>query len=702
MVLYEYKISCNNMFFENAGIKIDIYVKKRGGIFVKVIRNQKIAIRIGLFMAVVLLIGFVTLWQVIGQRAAALMKQSITAQMSDAVETRTGMISEYINSLEDFLVGFGQGEEVRRVLSNPTTQNIKKAQKYTEDFANVKGIFEGLYIASPETYVYTHTSLDTVGIYCREGEGVKEFQELINKPMEEVTGIIESPNSGEMCISMCYPIYDEGKYLGYVGAAVYANDLMNIFTQAKMQGLDEYEYAFINVNSGVYLYNQDKTLLNTEVTDLGYLEVINAIKAHPEQISGIVDYAYEADDTDIIVYRYIPERNWVFLVKSCENAVYASVIDIKHITANLCFIVAIVTIGLIIFILTRLGKELELVEKAIDKLKQLDLSANHELRAYRQRKDEVGMICNALDVTCKSLKGYVKEINDQLHYMANGDYTAESTMEYVGDFKEIQGSMSKIQSALRESFKHINVVTAQLAMGSQNVSEGATNLAEVATEENGLIAEIENHVSEINEKVAKSSKNAMDAKQKTAHTTELIHTSKDAMDGLISAMNEIVESTNEIVSINSAMERIAKQTHILALNATVEASRAGQAGKGFAVVANEIKELAEKANDSASMTKDLIEHTIEAVTKGTTLSNQTAEGLFQVVEEANIIDNSVSEIAEASMLQSRQLKEIMNKLSKMSMVVETTAATAEESAAASAELDGQIVELRKNIERYRV
>lgn len=669
----------------------------------KVIQDQKIAIRIGFFMAVVLLIGFVTLWQVIGQRSAALMKQSITAQMSDAVETRTEMISEYIASLEDFLVGFGQGEEVRRILSNPTAENIKKAQKYTEDFANVKGIFEGLYIASPETYVYTHTSLDSVGIYCRKGEALKEFQEMImNNPMEDNTGIIKSPNSGEMCISMCYPIYDEERYLGYVGAAVYANDLMNIFKQAKIQGLDEYQYAFINVNSGVYLYNHDETLLNTEVTDLGYLEVIKEIKSHPEQINGMVDYSYEDGNTDIIVYRYIPERNWVFLVKSCEKAVYASVDDIKQITANLCFIVGVITIGMIILILRRLGKELKLIEKAIDKLKQLDLSANHELRAYRQRKDEVGMICNALDVTCKSLKGYIKEINEQLYCMANGDYTVQSTMEYVGDFKEIQGSMSKIQGALRESFSHINVVTAQLAMGSQNVSEGATNLAEIATEENGLIAEIENHVSEINDEVRKSSNHAIEAKQKTTHTAQLIHESKEAMDGLMDAMNEIVESTNEIVSINSAMERIAKQTHILALNATVEASRAGGAGRGFAVVANEIKELAEKANESASMTKELIERTVEAVTKGTTLSNQTAEELFQVVEEANVIDNSVSEIADASVLESKQLSEIMAKLSKMTMVVETTAATAEESAAASAELDSQIIELRNNIRKYRV
>lgn len=668
----------------------------------KIVQNQKIAIRIGIFTAVILLVGFGILWLVIGQQATELMMQSITAQMTDAVETRTAMIDEYITSAEDFLVAFGQGEEVKNVLLDASTKNIEKAQKYTEDFANVKGIFEGLYIARPDTYTVTHSEPSTVGVYCRTGEAAKEFEKsTLTKEELTNTGIIKSPSSGEMVISMYYPIFEEGRCIGYVGAAVYASKLMDILTQVKINGIGDYEYAFINNASGSYLYNKDESLLNEEVKDEAYLKVMEKVNEHSDQENGIA-YFIDKEDTDILVYHNISERNWIFLVRSCTDTVYSAIIKIRKITANLCIAVALVTIALITLVLSQVGKELALVQKAIEKLKQLDLSANHELRAYRERKDEVGMICGALDVTCKSIKKYIEEINTQLYYMAKGDYTVASDMEYDGDFKEIQDSMNKIQEALRSSFRQIGTVTLQLAIGSQNVSEGATNLAEVATEENSLIVEIEDHVSSIDEKVMLSAKNANDAKQKSADTAKIINESKVAMDALVSAMNEIVESTNEIITINSAMERIAKQTHILALNATVEASRAGEAGRGFSVVANEIRELAEKANESASITKDIIEKTIETVQKGTALSNQTSESLEHVVKESAIIDASVSEIAENTMMQSKQLKAIVNKLSKISMVVETTAATAEQSAAASAELDGQINELRKNIAKYRV
>lgn len=668
----------------------------------KIVQNQKIAIRIGIFTAVILLVGFGILWQVIGQEASALMKQSITSQMEDAVETRTTMINEYITSAEDFLVAFGQGEQVKNVLLDASTKNIEKAQKYTEDFANVKGIFEGLYIARTDTYTLTHNVPSTIGIYCRTGEAAKEFEKsTLAKEELTNTGIIKSPSSGEMVISMYYPIFEEGRCIGYVGAAVYASKLMDILTQVKVNGIGDYEYAFINNASGVYLYNKDEALLNTEVKDEAYLKVMDEVKNHPDEENGMIEFKGK-EDTDILVYHNISERNWVFLVRSCTETVYSAVIQIRNITASLCLIVALVTSALIMIVLRQVGKELTLVQKAIEKLKHLDLSANHELRAYRERKDEVGMICGALDVTCKSIKKYIEEINTQLYYMAEGDYTAQSDMEYDGDFKEIQNSMNKIQEALRNSFRQIRTVTSQLAIGSQNVSEGATNLAEVATEENSLILEIEDHVNSIDEEVMLSAKNANDAKQKSDNAAKIVNESKAAMDALVSAMNEIVESTNEIVTINSAMERIAKQTHILALNATVEASRAGEAGRGFSVVANEIRELAEKANESASMTKEIIEKTIETVQKGTDLSNQTSESLVHVVKEAAIIDASISEIAETTMMQSKELKAIVNKLSKISMVVETTAATAEQSAAASAQLDGQINELRKNIAKYRV
>ena len=100
--------------------------------------------------------------------------------MTDAVESRAAIINEYVASAEEYMSAFALGSEVRELLMRPTDSALlKKAQQYTEDFASVKGIFEGLYIATPDTFVLTHTSKEAIGITTRTGDSLKEFQDTI-------------------------------------------------------------------------------------------------------------------------------------------------------------------------------------------------------------------------------------------------------------------------------------------------------------------------------------------------------------------------------------------------------------------------------------------------------------------------------------------------------------------------------------------
>ena len=90
--------------------------------------------------------------------------------MTEAVESRAAIINEYVLSAERYVTAFALGSEVRALLLNPDDPELRKqAQEYTEDFAAVKGIFEGLYIATPATHVLTHTSQSAVGMITRSG-----------------------------------------------------------------------------------------------------------------------------------------------------------------------------------------------------------------------------------------------------------------------------------------------------------------------------------------------------------------------------------------------------------------------------------------------------------------------------------------------------------------------------------------------------
>lgn len=167
-------------------------------------------------------------------------------------------------------------------------------------------------------------------------------------------------------------------------------------------------------------------------------------------------------------------------------------------------------------------------------------------------------------------------------------------------------------------------------------------------------------------------------------------------------MTEITEKAGEISKIIKTIDDIAFQTNILALNASIEAARAGAAGKGFAVVADEVGNLAKKSQEAAGDTAKLIEDTIAAVQKGAGITDETAAALKEVSESFRKIDALVSQISAASEEQSAQVKQVTEGIDQISSVVQTNSATAEESAAASQELSSQATLLDELVMKFRL
>ena len=116
------------------------------------IENKKLAVRIGVITTVITLAGMTLLWLAVSTNTASMVKNNIANQMTDAVKSRAAIIDEYVLSAEEYMTAFALGREVRDLLLNPEDPALlTQAQKYTEDFASIKGIFDGLYIATPAT-----------------------------------------------------------------------------------------------------------------------------------------------------------------------------------------------------------------------------------------------------------------------------------------------------------------------------------------------------------------------------------------------------------------------------------------------------------------------------------------------------------------------------------------------------------------------
>ncbi|MEZ3454237.1 MAG: hypothetical protein K1W17_07700 [Oscillospiraceae bacterium] len=314
--------------------------------------------------------------------------------------------------------------------------------------------------------------------------------------------------------------------------------------------------------------------------------------------------------------------------------------------------------------------------------------------------DEIGTICDALSRTNKALKSYINEIERILANMADGKFIYDSSVQFVGEFTAMEQSIRHICGAMHSTFDQLGTVSEQIANGSHSVSVGATELANAVSDETRLIGDVHINLEDISDRVSQSSSNAFDVKERAVKATDTVNAGNEKMQELLKIMKSISGYAAEIVKMNSTIEDIALQTNILALNASVEASRAGAAGKGFAVVAEEVRRLAAKSRDASNSTAELIEHTVKTIKSGTSSANATAEMLSEVVFETSSIRESVSEIADVSEEQKTMLAEIVSKLGEVEAVIGTASATAQNAAAASEELDSQVVVLKNNLEQY--
>lgn len=673
----------------------------------KFLSNKKLAMRIGIMTTVLILVGMLLLWLIVSTNASATVQANITNQLTDAVESRAAIINSYVASTEEYVRAFALSGEVRELLQDPDNPGlVKEAQKYTEDFASVKGVFEGLYIATPETHVLTHTSAGAIGITTRSGDSLKEFQNTILAQQQLTNlGIMKSPGTGSMILSMYYPVFDGEQCMGYVGAGVFASHLMDALLNLDIKGMPDSEYAFLNVESGVYLYHQDEELLNTETEDTGYQEILRRIREEGSTQAGTYSYRDESGQEQLVVYKYLKDRGWAFMVRENAANVFRAVTSIRIIVGVLCAIVAVIIVLITLLVLHREGRELMVVEGAIRRLGDLNLAADENLEAFHGREDEIGKIANTASQVCSCLREAIDDAGRILEEMADGRLNVDLEKNeslYIGDFRVLWESLHSIRDNLARVIRDISQVAGQVNTSAGQVSGGAQALSQGAAEQAASINELVENVAAITAQIQTSSMRCESASQQVDKATGYAAEADIKMEQLMKATKNIEESSAHIVTVIKTIDDIAFQTNILALNASVEAARAGTAGKGFSVVADEVRNLASKSSEAAQNTSGLVNRSIQDVKNGAE-STDSAVSAMQVIHSCvQSIKGLMDEIASASVQQSEMIDLVESGIKDISQVVQENASAAEESAAVSQELSRQARTLNQLISRFRV
>jgi len=673
----------------------------------KFLTNKKLATRIGIITTAVNLVGMLVLWLIVSSNTASMVKSNITNQMTDAVESRAAIINDYVASAEEYMKAFALGSEVRELLLHPKDAALlKQAQQYTEDFASFKGVFEGLYIATPDTFVLTHTSPEAVGITTRTGDSLETFQNTILADQELTNlGIMKSPGTGSMILSMYYPIYENQTCIGYVGAGVYASRLMDALLNLDIKGLPDSEYVFLNAENGVYLYHQNEDLLNTETTDSGYQEIIRRIKK--DSGSQVSTYSYQDENNveQFVVYKYLENRGWVFMVRNSAANVYGSVENVRFLVGALCAAMASSIIIITLFILYREGKELLMVERAISNLGDLNLSADQELESFYKRSDEIGMIAQTTHRVCGCLRKTIDDVGRILGEIAEGNLTVDVTQNedyYIGDFKVLSENLKSIHANLVHIIRDISNVANQVNTSAGRVATGAQELSHGTMEQADSVEGLVSNVTSITSQIQNSAVHCGNASELVDKAIGYAKEADKKMEQLITATQNIDQSSAQIVTVIKTIEDISFQTNILALNASVEAARAGKAGAGFSVVAEEVRSLAAKSAEAAQNTNDLISRSIQDVKTGTQSTDLVVSTMKIIDECIQSIKTLMDQISTASVRQSEMIVQAENGIKEISQVVQTNTASAKESANVSKELSDQAHTLNSLLSRFRI
>ncbi|MFO1497054.1 MAG: methyl-accepting chemotaxis protein [Verrucomicrobiota bacterium] len=237
----------------------------------------------------------------------------------------------------------------------------------------------------------------------------------------------------------------------------------------------------------------------------------------------------------------------------------------------------------------------------------------------------------------------------------------------------------------------------QVASAAGQVSAASQSLAEGASEQAASLEETSASLEEISSMTKRNAQNAENAKQLANQTRSAADSGARDMQEMHAAMGEIKSASDNIANIIKTIDEIAFQTNILALNAAVEAARAGEAGMGFAVVADEVRNLAQRSAQSAKETAAQIEDCIRKSDRGVQISTKVATSLGEIVEKARQVDELVAEIATASREQDQGIQQVNSAVTEMDKVTQSTAASAEESASASEELNAQALALKETV-----
>ncbi len=465
-------------------------------------------------------------------------------------------------------------------------------------------------------------------------------------------------------------------------------------------------YAMLSAN---LMTQEDKdrleainTMLNEKVT--GYrIEVLSLLQQGDFEAAREYNNTYYKPSVDEV--KEMIEELEVSIMDTAadyEGSAKTLAIVLIFVGIALLVIITVIAITLALKVTIAITAPVTEITDVAKKMRLGDLSVSDQI-TY-ESEDELGVLAQTMRETIITLDGYVEEIAENFDLVAQGDLTKDfnDITDFLGDFASIKQSFVHILKEFNSTLIQIQESSKQVDTGSDEIAGAANDLASGTGEQASAVEELTATIATVSNMAESAAKQAEEEYDSIMKSVEEAQAERVQMQQLQAEMQNIKEISNEINAIITAIEEIASQTSLLALNASIEAARAGDAGRGFAVVADQIGKLATDSAQAVVNTKTLIEKTIEEIENGNKVTEETAAGFERIITEMESFALAAKENREVSVAQSQALMQVEEGIDQISMVTQQNAAASEECSAIGEELAARATELNNLVERFKL